>query len=428
MDRKRTTLVGGAALAATAVLLSACSGPADGDDEAAGGSGPVELTINVFGDSFPEELYAQYEEENPGVTITENRADYGTHHNNLQARLAAGSGTADVELIEVGQIAGFIGQADRFVNFLDEGVDTSQWNDAKIQQASTPDGESLIGLGTDIGGLAICYRTDLFEQAGLPTDRDEVSALWPTWDDYVATGSRFLESAPDGVSWMDGAGHLFTGMLGQEAETFYDTDGEIVVADNPVVREAWDLSVEAIEAGQSAALAEFSPEWNTGFQRGQFATITCPSWMTAYIRNNAPETEGLWDIATVPGGSGNWGGSFLTVPAAGENVEEAVKLARWLAAPEQAVAVFETFGNFPSPVDTWDSPAVAEKTDPFFNDAPVGTIFPASFESLPPQVLGPQSGVIGVTLNNALNTVEKGEDPDRAWQTALDDIAAATAG
>lgn len=426
MRRKRSTLAGGAALAAT-VLLAACGGPAGDGDQGSGG-GAVELTINVFGDSFPESLYEQYEEENPGVTITENRSDYGTHHNNLQARLAAGSGTADIEVIEVGQIAGFIGQADRFVNFLDEGVDTSQWNEAKIQQASTPDGETLIGLGTDIGGLAICYRRDLFEAAGLPTDRDEVSALWPTWDDYVATGNRFLEAAPEGTSWMDGAGHLFTGILGQEAETFYNEDGEVIVAENPVVREAWDISVEAIEAGQSAALAEFSPEWNTGFQRGQFATITCPSWMTAYIRNNAPETEGLWDIASVPGGSGNWGGSFLTVPAAGENVEEAVKLARWLTAPEQAIAVFEEFGNFPSPVDTWDAPEVAEQTDAFFNDAPVGKIFPTSFESLPPQVLGPQSGVIGVTLNNALNTVEKGEDPDAAWQKALDDIAAATAG
>ena len=37
----------------------------------------------------------------------------------------------------------------------------------------------------------MCYRTDLFKKAGLPTDRDEVSALWPTWDDYIKTGKKF---------------------------------------------------------------------------------------------------------------------------------------------------------------------------------------------------------------------------------------------
>ena len=29
---------------------------------------------------------------------------------------------------------------------------------------------------------------DLFQSAGLPTDPDQVSALWPTWDGYIAAG------------------------------------------------------------------------------------------------------------------------------------------------------------------------------------------------------------------------------------------------
>lgn len=411
------------------MLLTACGS----DPEPAGSAkdevrSDVTLTINVFGDSFPEDLYRAYEAENENVTIKENRADYGTHHNNLQARLAAGSGTADIEVIEIGQMAGFLGQADKFVNFHDEGVDTSQWSEAKIAQASTLDGDGLLGLGTDIGGLAMCYRTDLFAQAGLPTARDDVSDLWPTWQDYVETGNDFLAAAPEGVKWFDGGGHLFTGILGQEPETLYNEDGEVIVADSQVVEDAWELSVEAVQAGQSAALAEFSPEWNTGFQQGQFATITCPSWMTAYIRNNAPETAGKWDIAEVPGGAGNWGGSFLTVPTQGKNVDEAVLLAKWLTEPEQAVAVFEAFGNYPSPQTTWDLPEVSGATDEFFSGAPVGQIFPKSFAGLPNQVVGPQSGVIGVTLNNALNSVENGKDPGEAWQTALSDIEAATAG
>ncbi|WP_255529976.1 extracellular solute-binding protein [Planomonospora sp. ID67723] len=48
-----------------------------------------------------------------------------------------------------------------------------------------------MGLGADVGGLAMCYRPDLFEKAGLPTGREEVSALWPTWDRYVETGKKF---------------------------------------------------------------------------------------------------------------------------------------------------------------------------------------------------------------------------------------------
>lgn len=422
--RPATTVL--ALLAAGALAIAGCG---DGGSGGTDDGGEITLTINVFGDNFslPDDrsLYDEYERLNDGVKIVENRSDFGTHHQNLQARLTAGSGTADLEVIEVGQVAGFIGQADRFVNFLDHDVDPDQWTPAVVQRASTPDGGALIGLPTDVGGLAMCYRTDLFEQAGLPTDRDQVAALWPTWQDYVDTGNRFLTDAPDGATWFDAGGHVFTGVLGNESQTFYGADGELIVESNQKVKAAWDLTVEAIEAGQSAALPEFSPEWNTGFQQGQFATITCPAWMMGYIQGNAPDTSGSWDIATIPGGSGNWGGSYLAVPAAGEQVDAAVELARWLTAPAQNVKLFQTIGNFPSQQSTWLEPAVAEFSSPFFNDAPAGAIFPASLAGAPVQVVGPQSGVIGTVFAGALNSVEQGTDPDRAWRQVLADVKAA---
>lgn len=421
---RRPTLGMVASLAASALVLTACGGTDDGGDP----NGEITLTINAFGDSFSlpdnRELYDEYERLHENITIEENRSDFGTHHQNLQARLTAGSGTADLELIEVGQVSGYIGQPDKFVNFADQGVDTSQWTEATVQRASTADGSTLIGLPTDIGGLAMCYRTDLFAAAGLPTNRDEVSALWKDWADYVEVGKRFTAASPN-VKWFDAGGHLFTGILGNEEETFYNSDGELIVEDNQVVRDAWDLTVDAIEAGQSAALPEFSPEWNTGFQQGQFATITCPAWMMGYIQGNAAETSGKWDIAEVPGGSGNWGGSYVTVPSQGANTEAAVELAKWLTAPEQNIKLFQSIGNFPSQTSTWTDPEVADFTSEFFSGAPAGKIFPKSLENAPVQINGPQSGVIGSTFAGALNSVEQGTSGDDAWNQAMEDIKAA---
>jgi cellobiose transport system substrate-binding protein len=406
-----------AALAGFALVLTACGSDAEDDGNT--------LTINVFGDNFSlkdnRELYDEYEKAHPGLKIVENRSDFGVHHKNLQARLTAGSGTADLELVEVGQVAGFVGQTDKFVNLKDKGVDTSQWTEATVQRASSPDGNTLIGLPTDIGGLAMCYRTDLFAQAGLPTNRDEVSALWSTWEEYVSVGNTFVSKVPN-VKWFDAGGHVFSGILGNEEETYYDADGKLIVENNQAVKDAWDLTVGAIEAGQSAALPEFTPEWNTGFQQGQFATVTCPAWMMGYIQGNAPETKGKWDIATIPGGSGNWGGSYVTVPAQGDNIDKAVELAKWLTAPEQNVKLFKTIGNFPSQESTWSQPEIADFAPEFFSGAPAGKIYPASLENAPVQVYGPQSGVIGNTFAGALNSVEQGTDPDEAWESAMTDI------
>jgi len=218
---------------------------------------------------------------------------------------------------------------------------------------------------------------------------------------------------------------VFTGILGNEKETFYNADGDLIVEKNPAVKDAWDLTAGAIKAGQSAGLPEFSPEWNTGFQQGQFATITCPAWMMGYIQGNAPETKGKWDIAKIPGGSGNWGGSYVTVPSQGKNADAAVELAKWLTAPEQNIKLFKSIGNFPSQESTWSQPEIADFTSEFFSNAPAGKIYPASLEDAPVQIVGPQSGVIGNTFAGALNSVEQGTDPDEAWESALKDIEAA---
>jgi cellobiose transport system substrate-binding protein len=425
MRSTRTAAAAVAAFATVGLLVSACGSSSSSSSSSSTGTQAMTLTVNVFGDSFPPDLYRSYEASHPGITIKENRADYGTHHNNLQAHLTAGAGLADIEVIEIGQISGFIGQSDKFVNYLDEGVAADTWTPAKIKQAQTPDGKNLIGLPTDTGGLGVCYRTDLFKAAGLPTDREAVSKLFPTWEQYIAVGQQYMAKAPKGVKWFDAAGNVFNGILGNEPTTYYDASGKVVAATNPVVKKAWDLTAKAIKANESAALSGFTPEWNTGFQRGQFATITCPAWMLGYIRTNAPETKGKWDVATVPGGSGNWGGSFLAVPKSGKHTKEAIALAKWLTAPEQSVAVFKKLGNFPSAVSTWSSPEVSAYAEPFFSDAPVGKIFPDSLKNAPVQVYGPQWGIINTAIGNALTTVEKGTSPDAAWAKVLKDIEAA---
>jgi len=38
-----------------------------------------------------------------------------------------------------------------------------------------------------------------------------------------------------------------------------------------------------IDAGLSANLASFQPNWDQGFKKDQFAVLACPAWMLGYI-------------------------------------------------------------------------------------------------------------------------------------------------
>ncbi|MFD0527193.1 extracellular solute-binding protein [Kitasatospora arboriphila] len=342
------------------------------------------------------------------------------------ARPPAGcSGTADIEAIEIGQVAGFQPQASKFVDFLQYGVSKDQWVPSKTAPASSADGKALFGLGTDMGGLALCYRSDLFKAAGLPTDRDQVSALLADWPAYTAAGKQFLAKSPTkGAKWFDSAGNLFSAIVAQSPTGFYDASGKPVVQENPAVKQAFDLVAGAVKDGQSAGIQAFTPAWDTGFQKSQFATVACPAWMSYEFKGNPPTDGGTWDIARIPGGGGNWGGSYLTVPKSGKHTKAAVELAKWLTAPEQESWLFKNKGYFPSDQALWSQPDIAGFTDPLFNGAPTGKIFSQSAKDLQPQPLGAHGAEIGTAVGNALTSIEQGKaDPATAWQKALADVA-----
>ena len=413
---------------AAGLVLGLASVPT-GAAAAAPAGGEVTLTVNTFGGFGYEELYQEYMKTHPNVTIKEQIAKFQDHHDALQAHLLAGSGTADIEAVETGQIAQFMSQADKFVDFKPQGVNPKQWLDWKSAQVTTPDGK-YIGLGTDIGGLAMAYRVDLFKAAGLPTDPNEVAKLWPTWEGYIEAGKRFQANAPAGSHWFDNGSTMMNAVMGQAGKAFYEKDGTLIVKTNPEVKNAWNLSIQAVQANESAKLPGWSPQWQAGFKQSAFATIPAPAWMLDTIGDPkagfAPETTeaGLWNVTTVPGGVGNWGGSFLTIPKQGQHVKEAVELAKWLTDPVQQERVFTSHGHLPSTVAALNSKAVLTKTDARYNNAPVGQIYAASALSLKPQYMGPKHSQIANTLGEGIARVEQGKEkkPDQAWAHSMKDI------
>jgi cellobiose transport system substrate-binding protein len=386
----------------------------------------ITLRVGLFGDFGYHDLYKKYEASHPGIDIKEDIANYADHHSNLAKHLAVGAGADDIESIEVGFIAQFKSQPSKFVDLkkLGAGKLAKQWLDWKWRQSLSPGG-AQIGLGTDVGSLAICYRRDIFKKAGLPTSRAAVSKLWPTWQRFVDVGKRFQAHAPKGVRFFDSGSNVFNAIIGQLNPAYYTSGGKVIVSSNPKVKQAWDLTMKGVQRHESAGLAAFSNDWNTGYKKGTFATVTCPAWMMGYIQGQAPKTKGKWDIASVPGGGGNWGGSFLSVPKQSSHPTEAYALAKFLTSPASEAYIFKQTGNLPSQPALYNSKAIATFKNPFFNNAPVGKIFTTSAKKLKPQVTGPHQGDIQTAVSNAIQRVEQGkQSPSQSWKQFLKDVKA----
>ncbi|MDL4774906.1 ABC transporter substrate-binding protein [Actinomadura xylanilytica] len=406
------------------VLAAACGGDGDGS-----GSGPVELTVDVFGEFGYDQLYKQYEASHPNVKIRQRKVStLDDYKPRLQQWIATNSGAGDVVGLEEGILPTYMQQKGKFLNLFDYGGRSLQQNFLpwKWQMGVSPDGEQLVGLGTDIGPLGMCYRKDLFKKAGLPTAREEVSKLWPTWDDFLSTGQRYQEKQPR-TRWLDGPTAVLRATVLQNAGagpgySFFDKDDKLVFDTNPAVRTAFDTALKFERSGLTSDMSIFTPPWQTALKRDTFATVPCPSWMLGGIEEFSGDYgKGKWDVATVPGGGGYWGGSWLAVPKQTKHPKEAAELATFLSGPQGQTGAFKDKNTFPSSPQAAQDPAVAGHKSAYFSDAPTGKIFGEMAAQVKPVHLGPKNEDVRQAVENVLIAVGQGKvKPDEAWTKAVE--------
>jgi len=423
-NSRRTIAATVAGAAAIALVVTGCS---TGGDAGGSGSGDekITLTLATFNDfGYTDELLAQYTELHPNVTIVQNKAATSNDaRDNFFTKLGAGSGLADVEAIEVDWLAEMMQYSDKLTDLSGDDVD-GRWVDWKTAAATDADGR-LVGYGTDIGPEAVCYRQDLFEAAGLPSTPDEVATLLEgDWDTYYSVGQDYVDAT--GKPWFDSAGATYQGVVNQLENAYEENDGTVIATENPDVKEAFTSVLEA-SSTLSAHLGQWSDDWFAGLANGAFATMLCPGWMLGVISGNAPDVTG-WNVANVfPGGGGNWGGSYLTVPAQGKNTEAAREFAAWLTAPEQQLQAFTNAGTFPSQVETYTDSTLTSATNEYFNNAPVGQILIDRSQAIE---VSPFKSVKYFPINDALQKaltrvdVDKSQSIEESWTQWVADVKA----
>lgn len=424
-----------AGVAGIALLATACSsgnGGSSSSGTSTGGSSDEKVTLKIqtFNEFGYKDLYTEYMKLHPNVTIVDDKADKSdTARANVETAISTGTVTEDIVAADVDWMPELVGHSDFFADLSSIGGD--RWPSWKTGQATDSSGK-LIGAGTDSGPEAICYRKDLFEKAGLPSDRESVAKALSTWDDYFAEGQKFMDSAAGkgGAAWFDSIGALSQGMINQLPAPFEDpSSGDITVlnADSPA-KAVYDKLTSDEVLKQSAHLGQWTDPWTKAFTadvKGAWATQLCPPWMTQIIAGNAPDQKN-WDVADVmPGGGSNWGGSFLLVPKDGKHVQAATDLVNWLTDPAQQAKVFVQYGNFPSAVAATTDATVIAKSDTYFGGAPTGQIFSSRFGAVSKQ---PFRGDHYFPINDALGKaytrvdVDKTDSAASSWKKFENDV------
>ncbi|WP_460535473.1 ABC transporter substrate-binding protein [Humibacter ginsengiterrae] len=417
--RSRTRLAA-AAVVTTAIVASlvGCSSGGSGSSSAS-----KDFTFWSFTGINAKADVQAYEKAHPGVHIKLTEVGSSTDTAQALTTALAGGKVPDLVLIQAADLPKFVENPDNFVDLNTLGAKKLKPDYAPaIFSQSVAAGGQVLGVPTDVGGLALSYRKSLFAAAGLPTDPDQVGALMPTWQDFLKVGKEY--TAKTGKPFVDNAEtSIFYQEIGQGSEQFYNNHTRKLDYTNSQVKSAFDTALQAVDDGITANLTSFSTGWAAGLQKGAFATVATPSWMLGTLKTDAPATKGDWAIAKIPGGSGNWGGSYLAIPKRAAHPQAAWNYIKTSQSPESQLQHFLTSGSLPTTTANYTNPKLLGSTDPFFSDAPTGKIFTEAVANMKSFYVGPDSGQIGTDfLNTIINVENKKISSAQAWSSALSAI------
>ena len=413
---KKGLLIG--MLAVVSAFLFACSG---GDENSASGDNGVTLDFWVFGATNYEDLAKEYEEQNPDVKINVKRSELGDHHDSLFTSISAGTGAPDLTMIEVDQLDRYREGQERFVNLYDLGAEEIQdkYLDWKWNMAENGEGDFLFGLPTDIGPKAMYYHTGVFENAGLPTDPDEVSEMISTPQEFADAAGKVLDET--GKPMVDSMEMAFRANMDALEVSYFNRDGELLIEESGNgVKEAYDYAVELNEQGYVGNFEMWTPEWANALNKGEFGVEMAPAWLKGYMTENAPEGEGNWKVTTLPTDfAGNWGGSYMAIPSETEHEEAAYEFSKWLLSPENQLKSFTESGLFPSAPEVYEMDEFVNNKDEYFGGQNTASVFAEAAKQIPEVYKGPKYVTVNNEILTALRNVQEGGDPQQEWDAAL---------
>ncbi len=353
------------AAASALALATACSGGSGGSPAETAGSGlpacepapagtKVELTFSSWIPGM-QKVVDLWNSENPDIQVKYkqvvggNAGTYQAYSNQLKA-----GNTGDLGQIEFDSLPSFriqdglqnVGGCEPVKAFVPNYV---PWT---IGQTSFGEPGAVYGLPQDIGPLALYYRKDLFEKAGI--------AVPTTWDEYYTAAKQIKAEGGLITNFAPDAPNLFAGLAWQNgAQWFSNADGKwkVTMTDEKTTQVAdyWTKMLQEKLVDTKPAL---SPVLYKAMDNDQQWTEIGAAWTAKLFETGAPKSSGKWAVTQLPQwtagqtASGNWGGSTTVVFKNSKHPYEATKFATWAFGDNEALTLDnKNGGQYPTTTD-----------------------------------------------------------------------------
>lgn len=366
--KKTKLFVSAAAISMVAALsLTGCGG--GGDKNAA----ESDNTITVWAwDVALKQLQAsaeKFKETHPDVEFQFEEMGTEQIYTKLATTLNTGKGLADVILLEGEQVSGYASKyPDGFADLSDI-VNKDDYLPVKIGEVTVND--KVVGFPWDAGPVALFYRTDYFEQAGV--NPEDIK----TWDDFIEAGKKVTATCktPSGepvkmLPIAPNGSNFWKLLLTEKGAGYFDAEGNTAV-NSPEALECMEMAKKIYDTDIALNYTDWA-EYEGVVVNQSVATIPEAVWMIGTIKDKGPDQSGKWGVMSLPvfpgdepSGSTN-GGSDIVIPAASANVDIAKEFVQFAMTDVDLQADgFVNYGLFPSYIPAYDAEVFTEP-DEFF--------------------------------------------------------------
>lgn len=426
-----------ALVAVTVAGLAALTGCATGGVPTPGGGASLSPGGEISGDITVwswdvgavalERLAADFEAEHEGTSVNVVDVGYDNAYDKMSVGFQAGTGLPDVVTIETDAAPGYItqfptGMLDLNPVFSDK---KSDYDPFKWAAGSDEDGVLRIAPW-DSGTVALYYRTDIIEQAGVDIEAAD------TWDKLLEAGKVIKEKTGHTLLSTDlSTGGGFQMLLQQLGKGLFNEQGEITIS-SPEAERVLTLLRDLNDAG----LIKNVRGWDgrvTSAKDGDSAVTAEAVWWIGTLQGDAPEHAGTYGVLPLPafdaGGvrTSNSGGSGLAVPAQAKNPQLAAAFVEYaLADAKNQASMMANEGLFPAYLPALQDALFSEPVE-YFGGEPVYEVFAELTAEIPAIVYTSDSAeATDIMANTVAAVVLNGADPKQALADAAQQLATST--
>ncbi|MGH9168458.1 MAG: ABC transporter substrate-binding protein [Acidimicrobiia bacterium] len=328
------------AILALALLAAACNGGEE-QPQVAEEPGEVSGDLTVIMEEVPdtdvvEGMLGDFNEEFPNVTITIEALPYDQMRDRIVSSFLAPEPTYDLIIVDNPWMfdfasGGFLEPLDGYIEQTD-GFEYEDFSEP-LRDIAEVDG-TIYGVPFYNYGLALIYRADLYEQAGL----EPPASL----EDFVTGAEELTAGGRAGVAMQPQKGYKIFEEWGNylfaAGGDIQDDEGTVVL-DSPEAREALQTYIDLYESAAPANSLNWAfDESLRAVSSDRAAQMISYNWMLPTLNDPegaAGDLAGDFSVGEVPGGKAILGAWYWSIPANSTQKDAAWAFISWIASPER---------------------------------------------------------------------------------------------